>query len=518
MKRHLIIIFVVVVALLIIGLSIFFPRGLKSKFKGPVSVEEPLPDVLISEMEDYVRKTMESNKIPGLAMVFVQGNKVVYHKCFGVRDFESNEPITAQTLFGIGSVTKPVTAVLIASLIDEGVFTWDTKVKEILPNFALASESNTKKITIEHTLCMCTGMPRRMEEISVRYDEMSAEDIIESLKNISMSGSFGNQYDYSSRMVAMGGYISALATGGEYGNLADAYAALVQERIFDPMDMSASTFSIEEAISSGNYATPHYSTLAGVMPISPEIEGIFTPIAPAGAIWSNIEDLSNFLITLVNNGVSPDGNRIISVENLAHLWTPQVRVENNFYYGLGWNIEEINGLTVYFHPGGTVGFASELVVIPELDIGFALLTNQLDQLKPIGRMATYRLLEMLTGSEQIYHQQIQELARTYNWQMLQLKLFTTKKVDPQEIAPFLGRYHNDVLGEIKLVLHEDKTLWIDFGEYESSIRPLILEDSKYIFFESVFIGKTVSLSLTANGSPTVRWSGDESIYSFTRLE
>ncbi len=171
-------------------------------------------------------------------------------------------------------------------------------------------------------------------------------------------------------------------------------------------------------------------------------------------------------------------------------------------------------MTVIHHEGGSAGFASELVVIPELNIGFALLTNQMDQVKPIGRMATYRLLEMLTGSEQVYDQQVRKTARDIDQQLLSLSLVTRKTVDPDKIAPFLGSYHNDELGDVKLVLHEDKTLWVDFGEYESPIRPLITEENQFIYFESVFIGKTLQLKITTDGSPSMRWSGDEGTYNF----
>lgn len=184
-------------------------------------------------------------------------------------------------------------------------------------------------------------------------------------------------------------------------------------------------------------------------------------------------------------------------------------------YGLGWNIEDYHGLTVYFHPGGTAGFAAELVVIPELEIGFALLTNQLDQVSPLGRMATYRLLEMLTGSEQVYDRQIGETAREVRLQLLQLSLLTRKKVNPEKISPYLGKYQNAILGEIELVLHDDNSLWVDFGEYESAVRQLVIEDNQFIFFESVFVGKTMTLDMGSDGRKTIRWPGDEATYTFT---
>ena len=138
----------------------------------------------------------------------------------------------------------------------------------------------------------------------------------------------------------------------------------------------------------------------------------------------------------------------------------------------------------------------------------------MDQVKPIGRMTTYRLLEMLTGSEQVYDQQVRQKARAIDKQLLTLSLVTRKTVDPDKIAPFLGSYHNDELGDVKLVLHEDNTLWVDFGEYESSIRPLVLEENQFIFYESVFIGKAIQLRMNADGTPTMRWSGDEGTYNF----
>ena len=176
-------------------------------------------------------------------------------------------------------------------------------------------------------------------------------------------------------------------------------------------------------------------------------------------------------------------------------------------------MEDYHGLTVLHHPGGTVGFMSELVVVPERNIGFALLINRMDQVKPLGRMATYRLLEMLTGSEQVYDRTIREIDRDIRWQVLTVSLVTRKKVDPDKIDPFLGTYHNKKLGEIELVLHKDNTLWVDFGEYESEIRPLVLEDNQYIFFESIFIGKTLTMSMDPDGNATIRWPGDEDDYA-----
>jgi CubicO group peptidase (beta-lactamase class C family) len=505
----------IILIALIVGIGSNCTGSNTSQFTGPVSVDEPLPNALITDLENYVKRLMKQMDVTGLSMVLVVGDQVIYRRALGVRDLDIKAPVTTQTLFGIASTTKSMTAVMIASLVDKGVIAWDTPLTDILPSFSLSNPEVTQKMTFRHTLCMCSSVPEHKEASTVQYSEMTAEDVIEMMATVPLSGTFEHTFNYSTPMVAVGGYLAALADGGEYGNLMQAYGDEMQERLFDPTGMTSSTFSIEEVVASGDYATPYYSSLAGVHALPPELDGgIFMPMAPGGALWSTADDLGKYLIMLLNDGVAENGKRVVSAENLSYLWQPQIAMNSQISYGLGWYVEDYHGLTVIHHEGGSAGCASELVVIPELNIGFALLTNQMDQVKPIGRMTTYRLLEMLTGSEQVYDQQIRETAREIDQQLLTLSLVTRKTVDPDKLVPFLGSYHNNELGDVKLVLHEDKTLWIDFGEYKSPIRPLITEENQFIFFESVFIGKTLQLKMNQNGMPTMKWTGEESTYNF----
>ena len=505
----------VVIALVSIATIRFcHTRSVTSRFTGPVSLDEPIPDALVTDLEKYVSELMKEYDVPGAAMVLVKGGQVIYSHGFGVRNLETKIPVDTQTLMGIGSTTKSMTAVMIASMVDDGIIEWDTPLPDILPAFALSDPDVTQRMTIRHTLCMCSSIPEHKEAITVQYSEMTAEDVIEMLATVPLHGSFEHTFNYSSPTVSVGGYLAAMADGGEYGNLAQAYYNEMQKRLFDPLGMTASTFSINEAVASGNYATPYYSSLDGYHAILPEIEGVFTPLAPAGALWSNVDDLAKYLIMLLNDGVAPNGQRVISSANLSYIWTPQIAINNQDSYGLGWEVDNYHGVTVVQHSGGTAGFASELVIIPYLKIGFAMLLNRVDLIQPVGRMVTYRLLEMLTGSEQVYDREMRDRARELKKQLPALLLITRKTVNPDKLAPFLGSYHNDALGDIKLVLRDDHTLWIDFGEYESPIRSLITEENQYIFFESIFVGKTILMNLNADGTPSMKWIGNEGTYYF----
>jgi CubicO group peptidase (beta-lactamase class C family) len=177
---------VIVAGLALCAWMTFFPSQRGALASGSSASDRP-STTTITELERYVKRTMNRLKTPGVAMVLVHGDTVVYSQGLGVRDRATKQPVTAETLFGIGSSAKPMTAVAIASLVDEGVIDWDSKVTDVLPTFALSSQQATDKVTFQDALCMCTGVPRRMEEISVRYSQMSAENVVESLSRIPLA-------------------------------------------------------------------------------------------------------------------------------------------------------------------------------------------------------------------------------------------------------------------------------------------------------------------------------------------
>ena len=140
-----------VFGILSIALVVFnATRTYTSKFTGPVSVDDPLPADLVSDLEKYVKYTMKKNDVPGLSMVLVHDDKVVYINAMGVKDLETKDPMKTDTLMGIGSTTKSMTAVMIASLVDEGIINWDTPATEVWPAFALSNPEITKKVTFKH--------------------------------------------------------------------------------------------------------------------------------------------------------------------------------------------------------------------------------------------------------------------------------------------------------------------------------------------------------------------------------
>jgi CubicO group peptidase (beta-lactamase class C family) len=480
---------------------------------------EPLPltDELIAELEDFVVDQMELLDVPGAAVAIVQGDEIVYAKGFGVREHGKDDPVMPETLMRIGSTTKPMTTMMMATLVDEGLMDWDTPVIDILPTFKVADSEITQRITVRNLVCACTGVPRRDAEL--RFNAYSAEGIIESLADIEFFTEFGEAFQYSNQMVATGGYVAALAAGGQYGALTDSYVALMQERILDPIGMTSSVFAFEEAQAGDNYVTPHGMNLAGeYVPIPYSLELYPHPsIAPSGALSSNVLDMGRYLITLLNEGVAPDGTRVVSAENLAATWEPQVAISADESYGLGWVVSEYKGLQTLSHAGNTLGCTSHLAFLPEADLGISVLTNQ--RMSHLNELVGDRLLELLYQQEPEAEEAVQDLLERMEEALAKVREQLADSADPNAVAPYLGKYTNDALGEI-VVRFEEGSLTLDAGEFVVELLPRVGEDGEVIAYTSVTtgLGGEFQFSVDDDGNPAIVNGSPPREYRFEKVE
>ena len=362
---------------------------------------EPLPLTgdLLAEFEAYVADAMEVFQVPGASVSVVQGGEIVYANGFGVRELGKNEPVTPETLMMIGSITKSMTTMLMATLVDDGLMDWDTPVVEILPTFALADPELTQKITVRNLVCACTGVPRRDFELILNSDDLSTEDIVESLATFELFTDFGEAFQYSNQMVAAGGYAAAAVAGAEYGSLYDGYEQAVEERVFKPIGMTSTTLSIEEVEASNNYGTPHGLDLDFQhFPVSLQLERFLTPVSPAGAAWSNVLDMGRYLITELDQGVAPSRLRVVSADNLKVTWEPQVPISADISYGLGWMLDEYKGLPQIWHDGSTLGFTANMAFLPDQGLGTSILSNARGSFG-FTQAVRFRLFELVFGQE-----------------------------------------------------------------------------------------------------------------------
>lgn len=478
---------------------------------------QPVNAALLAELESYIQEVLHRYAIPGASVVVVQGDQIVYTQGFGVRAAGSPDSVLPSTQMMIGSIGKTMTTMMMASLVDDGLLTWDTPVVDLLPTFRVADPVLSRKLTMRNLVCSCTGVPRRDFELFFQGGRQRAEDVIASLKQYKLLTKFGETFHYSNQMVATGGYAAAAASGGHYGQLYEQYVAQMLQRVFTPIGMTKTTFSFADVVAAANYAQPHSANLAMELTTLPlRMEAVVTPAAPAGGAWSTVEDLGHYLITLLGNGVAPNGQPVVSPWNLGITWQPQVPVSANTSYGLGWFIDNYKGLRLLHHGGNTLGFTADLAFLPEANIGIAVLTNA-QGVNFVTEAIRYRFFELLYDQEQRY-----DAYAHYRYAILRQYLGETVGqfgvLDRAAIAPYLGRYYHEALGAIDLLFGDDRLLLM-VNDITVELQPQGVStpgNERYVIYSPPLAGIPIQLTYSEEGEPQVVLGTGVTQYMFAR--
>src|SRR5215213_4834978 len=253
----------------------------------------------------------------------------------------------------------------------------------------------------------------------------------------------------------------------------------MQRRLLDPLGMSRSTFGLDRVFVSGNYAEPHSLDLAGAYhPVSLEDDQRYvTAVAPAGALWSSATEMARFVQMELAAGLAPDGTRVVSQANLEATWQPQVTIPapanpdlpSEFVsmaqgYALGWVVGEYGRQRLLWHSGGTSGLSAQAALLPDADLGVVILTSGINA-EFFTYAVQFRLFELAFDQPATFDPAISAAIAATAQQRAELQR-QLAPVDPAAVAPYLGRYTHDILGEVEITLG-DGTLIFDAGEFQA---------------------------------------------------
>jgi CubicO group peptidase (beta-lactamase class C family) len=299
-----------------------------------------------------------------LAIAIVKDDRVVMAKGFGLRDVEKNLPVTADTLFAIGSCSKAMTAMAAAIAQDEGKLSLDDSPKKYLPDFKLLDPEADQKITIRDMLCHRSGLAGT--DIAWYTGVLSREEVIQVAGLAKPTEKFRSKFQYQNTMYSAAGEATARACG-------TTWEQLVADRILRPLGMNNSNFSVKQMQQSKDCARGYsYDTETKQSQLVPTRD--LTNIAPAGAINSSVNDMANWVRLMVNGG-ELNGTRIISERGFKELTTQQIEMSPNVGYALGWGTFKLHDTPTLQHAGGIDGFNAFVVIVPEKKLGYVLLTN-----------------------------------------------------------------------------------------------------------------------------------------------
>ncbi|AJY76796.1 serine hydrolase domain-containing protein [Paenibacillus beijingensis] len=318
-----------------------------------------------SAFEDYVAAKMEEEQIPGLAIAISRGGSVIYEKGFGVRDVKTKEPVTPDTIIGVGSVTKSFTAMAIMKLAGEGKLSLNDPVVKYLPEFTLPGLKDPHSVKIIHLLTHTTGMPPmlRREELN-QFDEHLSYI---SNEEVDLLGNPGEYFSYCNDTFLLLGAIIERLTGR-------LYRRYVTDSILEPLQMHRSTFNLEEVAKYKNVSVPYIKNSQ-----TKSLEEVPWPrignYEVGGGLRSNVRDLLRYGQVFVGGGAGP--NRFdVSTDSLSKMWQPVIQTKRNKYYGLALeSVPNYSGVTLVGHSGGMWGVSAHIGFVPEKGIAAAVLMN-----------------------------------------------------------------------------------------------------------------------------------------------
>jgi beta-lactamase class C len=330
---------------------------------------------ILAKLDADIQKFVNSKQIPGCAVAVVYQNKVVFMHSYGVKMLGTPEKINADTLFQLGSLSKPVAATLASVLEHKGYFKLDDPVNDYLPNFTLNGRQSPSTLKIKHILSHATGVPRagfnNLIETHTPYDR-----ILQRLQNTRVRTPIGKRYDYHNAMYSV---ISEITRSATHLPFKDA----LHHNLLEPLNMTNTSATLSGLLKTTNRATPHTRGCQGRLVPSDTYSRGYYSVAPAGGINSSVRDMATFLKAQM--GGYPE---VLNHKMLTRIQTPQIVTPNtlspnqgpanlikNAHYALGWRVVDFAHHKLVFHGGWVKGFTNFIGFIPEHQLGIVVLHN-----------------------------------------------------------------------------------------------------------------------------------------------
>jgi CubicO group peptidase (beta-lactamase class C family) len=343
----------------------------------------------------------------GIAVAIVENGQTTLAKGWGYRKLGSPEKVDADTIFLTGSTGKAFTSAALATLVDQGKLKWDDKVADLLPGFQMYDPYVTREMTVRDLLVHRSGLGLGQGDLMYipRGGAISRSEIVRRLRYLKPATSFRSGYAYDNVLYTVAGALIEAVTK-------QSWESYIRDHVLRAAGMTRSTTD-DARLADPNRAWPHGRTGGIVRGLGAQAtlrddDQVSQASAPAGLIAISANDMAAWLKLQLAHGVRPDGTRVFSEATAKEMWTPQViepiatqppgfeAIQPNFStYALGWEVRDYAGHKLVMHGGGLWGFISTVVLIPDLNVGFALEMNSEDAAIRAGLM--WELIDHYVG-------------------------------------------------------------------------------------------------------------------------
>jgi len=327
----------------------------------------------LERIRAFMKIEMERWQVPGVGVGIVKDGEVVFAEGFGVRSIEADTSVDADTLFAIGSASKAFTTMDIGILVEEGGVEWDEPVRTYLPTFKLKDPVASERMTVRDIVSHRLGLGRHD---AIWYGSpFSRDELFAKLEYLDFGLDFRDRFQYNNL-----GFLTAGRVVEEVSGLS--WEAFTRQRIFEPLGMDDSNFSVDDSKKAPNHAVPHMLIDGAVKVV--DFRWIDNA-GPAGSINSSVNDVLKWVQMHLGKGTLGD-TTIISEDGHNEMYTPVTALrepmlsvqpddQSEMVYGLGWFIETYRGHKLVHHGGSIDGFYALILFMPNDGIGAVVLTN-----------------------------------------------------------------------------------------------------------------------------------------------
>jgi CubicO group peptidase (beta-lactamase class C family) len=320
-------------------------------------------------LQTRLAELIEKHKVPGAA-VGVLHDGVVTEAAAGVINRNTGVEATTDTLWQIGSMSKPWTATVVMQLVDEGKLDLDAPVRDVISDFKVADEDVAAKVTLRHLLSHTSGIDGDHFQDFGRGDDC-LEKYVAATAGLNQTHPLGATMSYCNTGFSIAGRMIEIITG-------QVWDQAMREKLYAPLGLTHTNTLPEEALL--------FRTAAGHIKMSPKDPEIVAPMwmlprvcGPMGLINASVGDVLVWARMHMDGGKAPDGTQVLSEKSVRAMQEAQVAVPDphtlGSHWGVGWILFDWDGHRLYGHDGNTIGQSAFLRIAPDANLAITLLTN-----------------------------------------------------------------------------------------------------------------------------------------------
>jgi CubicO group peptidase (beta-lactamase class C family)/D-alanyl-D-alanine dipeptidase len=411
---------------------------------------------LIDSMRQWLAQEIEAKGIPALSWALVDDQQLVWAEGHGFQDPARKTVATADTVYRVGSVSKPITALLLMMLVEQGLIDLDAPVQRYLPDFH-PKNTTGKDITLRQMLAHRSGLVRE-SPVGNYFDasEPTLAQTVASLNKTELVYVPESTASYSNAAFATIGLLLERTQK-------EPFAALMLRRLLNPLGMTSSTYAPTDA-SRQKLAKAIMWTYHGKTFAAPTWE---LGMPSAGSLQSTVKDQARLLSFLFARGKTADGAQILKRETLERMFkVPYGKPDGKSGFGISFMISEFDGKRRIGHGGAVYGFATDLSALPDDKLGVIVMASKDVANAVTKRVSDYALRGMLAirqgkplppieQSKQLPEGTAQELAGRYRSGDKEIEL--TASAGRLYLMPLKGGARTEIRALVKDFIVDDVT-------------------------------------------------------------